>query len=309
VKSGTIYDQSHEEIAFQRWQSGQFQEVERLAAADWRADLAALDLGKLAKELRGLGMDGKTCKSLEHARDFARALVTAKDKLHSRLALAVHLFQVPQHLHPRIIAAWADAGQPTLDKFAPYAAHVLTIEVFFQFALAAGLIAPERASNRTDIAYLFYLPFCTLFVSSDNLHRRCAPLFMRTNQEFVWGVDLKVGLKQTNTHFLTLPEEERDKGIMKFGGRPPTGNSVSEVWDRHMRSKKRSDKDDRPPDPERDAELVKRLKEFRKQATLDPHDPTIDQNDDMLSIERKISRKRGSWWQVPKDLPADADED
>jgi hypothetical protein len=76
-----------------------------------------------------------------------------------------------------------------------------------------------------------------------------------------------------------------------------------------MRSKKRSDKDDRPPDPERDAELVKRLKEFRKQATLDPHDPTIDQNDDMLSIERKISRKRGSWWQVPKDLPADADED
>lgn len=160
VKSGTIYDPSHEEIAFQRWQRGQFQEVERLAAATWRANLAALDLGALAKELRGLGMDGKTCKSLEQARDLAREVVTGKDKLHSRLALAVHLFQIPAYLHPQIIDVWTAAGQPTLDKFAPYAAHVLTIEVFFQLSLAAGLIATERTSNRTDIAYLFYLPFC-----------------------------------------------------------------------------------------------------------------------------------------------------
>lgn len=309
VRSGTIYDQSHEEIAFQRWQRGRFQEVERLAAADWRAELAALDLDKFAKELRGLGIDGKTCKSLEQARDLARAVVSGRDKLHSRLALAVQLFHIPQHLHPRIIAAWTAAGQQTLEKFAPYAAHVLTIEVFFQFALAAGLIATERASNRTDIAYLFYLPFCTLFVSSDNLHRRCAPLFMRPNQEFVWGVDLKAGLKQVNAHFLTLPEDERDKGIMKFGGRPPAGSSVSEVWDRHMRPKMRTDKEDRPPDPVWDAEIVKRMKEFRKQPTLDPHDPSTERTDDMLTIKRRISRKRGSWWQVPKDLPDDADED
>lgn len=33
VKSGTLYDQAPEEIAFQRWQRGQFEEVERLSAA------------------------------------------------------------------------------------------------------------------------------------------------------------------------------------------------------------------------------------------------------------------------------------
>jgi hypothetical protein len=66
-------------------------------------------------------------------------------------------------------------GRRPLNEFAPYAAHVVTVELFLQFALAAHLIASNRPSNRTDIAYLFYLPFCTLFASSDNLHRRTAP--------------------------------------------------------------------------------------------------------------------------------------
>jgi hypothetical protein len=29
----------------------------------------------------------------------------------------------------------------------------------------------------------------------------------------------------------------------------------------------------------------------------------------MISISRSVHRKRGSWWQLPKDLPATADED
>ena len=53
---------------------------------------------------------------------------------------------------------------------------------FFQIALGAGLIGGERPSNRTDIAYLFYLPFAMVFASSDNLHRRLAPLFMRPDR-------------------------------------------------------------------------------------------------------------------------------
>ena len=61
----------------------------------------------------------------------------------------------------------------------------------FHIAIAAHLISPERPSNRTDIAYLFYLPFCMMFVSSDKLHRETANLFLRADQEFVWGLDLK----------------------------------------------------------------------------------------------------------------------
>jgi hypothetical protein len=60
------------------------------------------------------------------------------------------------------------SGKAPLHEYAPYAAFVLTIEKFFHIALKkAGLIFPDRASTRTDIANLFYLPLCTTFVSSD----------------------------------------------------------------------------------------------------------------------------------------------
>jgi hypothetical protein len=51
-----------------------------------------------------------------------------------------------------------------------------------------------------------------------------------------------------------------------------------------------------------------KLKEFRKQPALAPGEAGGEQ-EDMVSISRSVHRKRGSWWQVPKDLPETADED
>jgi hypothetical protein len=186
--------------------------------------------------------------------------------------------------------------------YAPYAAFVLTVEIFFQIAVAAGLISSERPSNRTDIAYLFYLPFCMAFVSSDKLHRRCAPLFLRDDQEFIWGPDLKAGLKDLNAHYLKLPESEREKGVIKLDGHPPAGSFVARLWDRHMRPDYR-EQDEVPLDPGEQAKLVERLNAFRKQPPLGADEAGSADEHEMLSIERRIRRKRGSWWQVPKDLP------
>lgn len=115
--------------------------------------------------------------------------------------------------------------------------------------------------------YLFYLPFAMVFVSSDELHRNLAPLFMRPNQAFIWGMDLKAALKATNQHFLALPEDERDKGISAFAGAPPPGNVISDAWDRFMRKGYRDEKPVKM-DPEEEKQLVAKLKAFSKQATL-----------------------------------------
>jgi hypothetical protein len=167
--------------------------------------------------------------------------------------------------------------------------------------MASGLIGTDRVSNRMDMAYLFYLPFCTLFVSSDDLHRKCASLFMRPDQEFVWGVDLKPALKTINLHFLELPEAEREKGISSFAHAPPSGNLMSDLWDRRLRTGYR---DERPPqqDPAKDAELVKRLKEFTKQPAS-----ALDElsEDEMISVPHSVRHRRGSWWQLPKDFKED----
>jgi hypothetical protein len=51
--------------------------------------------------------------------------------------------------------------------------------------------------------------------------------------------------------------------------------------------------------PEKKAELLARFKEFRKQPTLSAGQTPADE--EMVSVARMVRKKRGSWWQLPKD--------
>ena len=167
-RTGVVYDESREMRAFGRWQSKDFLEVEHLFAADWRKTLAQVDLNKVAINFRSSGIDGKNCHSLEQAKDIAQGIVDGSTNPYTRLAMAIQFFDIHQQYWSEIAERWESLGRPTLSTFAPYAAYVLTVEIFFHISIAANLISGERPSNRTDIAYLFYLPFCMMFVSNDN---------------------------------------------------------------------------------------------------------------------------------------------
>ena len=180
----------------------------------------------------------------------------------------------------------------------------MTVELFFQIALGAGRIGGERPSNRTDIAYLFYLPFAMMFVSSDKLHRNTASLFMRPEQAFVWGPDLKAALKVINEHFLALPEEDRDRGISAFANVPPAGNLVADLWDKFLRKGYRTEPKVKM-DREKQAELLKRFKEFREQPTIKAQATSTD-DAEMVTVARHVRKRRGSWWQIPKDYKDDS---
>jgi len=68
-KIGVVYEQSDEAKAFSRWQRGQFMEIERQYAQEWRRTLSNQDWGKVAKGFRAVGIDGKSCNTLEKSRD------------------------------------------------------------------------------------------------------------------------------------------------------------------------------------------------------------------------------------------------
>ncbi len=124
---------------------------------------------------------------------------------------------------------------------------------------------------------------------------------MRSDQAFVWGPDLKADLKRLNAHYLELPEEERRLGIMRFAHTPPLegGFLVSQLWDRGGLGW-RTDKPIENRSPEKDRRLVEQLKEFAKAPRLPlSDDPVAGDDVSMLSIERKVSRRKGSWWQIP----------
>jgi hypothetical protein len=307
---GVVFGEAPEMVAFRRWQNQEFFEVERRFAAGWRATLNAIDHTQIATALRRPGLTTQSCKTLVDAKHLADALIQAADKAFDRLRFAVERFGIGQQHHNLIIQNWELSGRPPLHEYAPYAAFVLTIEVFFQIALAVGLISP-RASNRTDIAYLFYLPFCQIFVSNDRIHRLTATLFLRPDQEFVWGIDLKADLARLDAHYqATLSEADRERGLIGLVGAPPTdsGYPVTELWKRHLRPKALHDHDaTEGMSAEAQAKLVEELRAFTKGTSLPPSKEVLDDDAiEAVSSERRVGKRKGSWWQLPKDLQDEA---
>lgn len=308
-KRGVNFDESPESEAFSRWQKGAFREIERGVAKGWRAMIRELDLPAMAKNLRAIGIDHTRCKSLEQARDQAKSVVNTAGHHFDTAALIFGLLQVPPPLQPQIVGRWNIAGFPPLARYAPYTAHLLSVELFFQLALGAGLISEHNPTNRIDVAYLNYLPFCHMFVSGDNLHRRTAPLFLRPDQEFVWAHDLKADLARINRHFLSLPEDQRKLGISRFARTPP---KVEGAMVRALRAKFLvANYDDmletRPPRPEnneRDKALIEEMRKWTKAPTPPAMGSEQVPGDELhtLTMQRMVRRVRGSWVQIPPDV-------
>ena len=276
-------------------------------ASSWRRLLREVDLSLVAKILKTFGVDGKSCKSLEQAQELAEKIVNGSSKPYAPLALAVNFFSVPPHQHHLIEKRWRELGQPVLSSFAPYAAYVLTIEIFFHISIAANLISANRPSNRTDIEYLFYLPFCMVFVSNDKLHSRVTRLFLRKDQEYVQGTKLKSDLRRLNDFYLKLPEEERAQGVIKMVDHPPTEGDflTTSLWRRCLSKRaffKQKNADE--IDEEMSRKLVRSLSEFTEGETLQASQvPKSEEEIEAMGIRRRVSRRRGSWLVVPSDLP------
>jgi len=303
-KTGVVFENSPEAESFARWQRGQFYEVERDTASSWREMLSNLNLPAVAKGMRSLGITPQTCKSVHDAFSIANGLVHTQANPFEQMNLLFFFANIPVHLHGQILHRWESAGFPPLAQYAPFAAHVLAVELFFQIALAANIISSERASNRADIAYLFYLPFAHIFVSGDKLHQRCAPTFMKTNQDFLWGPDLKAALSEINKTLSNTPEIERQKGLHRFAPVPPgdDSNLVVAMLNKHTPRHHGSREIEMPMAPEAERKLVEHLKSFSEGAVA-PEVASIPTDElDSVAIERLVPAKRGSWWVIPKDV-------
>ncbi|MBX8620481.1 hypothetical protein K4754_00425 [Pseudomonas glycinae] len=308
-KEGAIAEVTPEAKAFQRWQDGRFNDVERLYAREWRRQVENIDLTVIERAMKQLGVSSKTCKTLDSALDLADQFLNGLTKTPSRFDAALEVLDVPSSMRRHVKERWKRKHRPSLRTFAPYAAHVLRIELFFSIALGANLVASTRASHKVDIAYLYYLPFCTLFVSSDKLHRQCAPLLMRTNQEFVWGMDLKADLSNINIYFSGLPEEVKQQGIYKFANRlpPESQGLIRKLFERHTPNLLKTPE---TVDPEKiDKNVHKKLLDEMKLWESAPMMVAGDQASagelETMIIKRAISRSRGTWVQIGPEIDGD----
>ena len=312
-RTGVVFDRSPEAEAFARWQQGKFREVERLFAREWREALKSLDLNQIADGFRAIGIDGRKCKTLEDAKTIAITVAAGRDKPFDRMKLAIVFLGIPSARHRAILERWSIAGYTALVDYAPYTAHVLTVEVFFQLALAANLISAERTSNRLDIAYSLLLAVLHALCFFRSTAPTVCPALPAGGPGVRLGLDLKADLQRLNGHYAALPEATKEQDVMKFASGPPRDGDflVTGIWDRHL-ARWRSIRDEPKPtrDPEKEAELVKKLKEVTKAPGLQPDGVDFDlHNPDTLSIQRYVSKQKGSWWQLPKDLAVSEEDE
>lgn len=299
-----FYKQSPEEAAFQRWTDREFQEVEREVAKKWREALSNLSFDSMIGLAKNIIPAGTHFSNMQDIKTFVDEFVKGKDK--ALLDLTFIVLGIRDDVSKSITARWQKEGNPPLDIFAPYASYALSVDLFLYLCMNSSFISKERPSNKIDFAYLYYLPFCRVFVSNDNLHSRTVPLFLKRGQKFIAGADLKAGLKELDEYYSKLPEDVKEKGVMSFASYPPRDvntfigqlfNELGWAWQKDAEGKDKGT--DLPPDEE----LLKRFKDIEDNTQIikDQKSTTSDDADSVF-FQRFSKTKRGKWYILPKGI-------
>jgi len=302
-----FYKQSPEEAAFHRWRDREFLEVEREVAKKWRQALSNLSFDSMIGIVRNIVPSGTHFSNMSDVKSFVDEFIKGTGK--ELLDLALVILGLPQPAAKAILARWEKEGRPPLNIFAPYASYALSVDLFLYLCMNSSFIAKQRPSNKIDFAYLYYLPFCRVFVSNDNLHSRTAPLFLKRRQKFIRGADLKAGLKELDEYYTKLPDEVKDKGTMSFASYPPRdvntfiGQLFNELgWSWQKDAEKKDKGTDLPPDKE----LLKRFKDIEDNAQIVEDQNSITSDDaNSVFFQRFSTVKKGKWHILPKDIGKD----
>ncbi|GIW69342.1 MAG: hypothetical protein KatS3mg101_0089 [Patescibacteria group bacterium] len=305
-KLGVDFKQFPEAAALERWRRHEFLEIERKVAKNWRKSLTNLNFDSLIDQAKSVVPSEARIAKLEDVKKFADSFV--KGRYNQLIHLALNMLDVPEKAKRPILKRWYATRPMPFDEFAPFAAHVLKIDLFFYLCLDKSLIAKERPSNKIDISYLYYLPFCSVFVSSDKLHLRTVPLFVENGQSFVTGKELKEDLKKLNEYYAKLPDKIKERGLMEFAVYPPDDQEtlVGNLYDKHLKSSwRKSAKVHRQSwgKPKKfNNGIVEELKKKQsEQKPLVGSSPSSDMVDS-ISITRRIPAKRGSWMILPLEV-------
>lgn len=302
-RHGLVFDQAPEIDALQRWGKKEFLEIEYRFVSQWRASLSNIDLQALFKDGRDIISRNRRPKNLVEVKKLAVELLKNPGSRYFREMLKS---LVPSDQIKQITKRWQAEGNPPISIYAPYTAHLMTVDLFFCIGLGADLIGRERTSNKIDLAYLYYLPFCMAFTSRDTFHVRTAPLFLAWDQVFIHGDDLKADLAKLDDHYDRLPEGVKNTGVISFAHFPPTKGAflTSKIWDQLMAPRWRHN----APDVSLTlpAKKEKKIVEELQKVTDAPSRPNTHRLNsdevDHLLVEFKMPIFKGKWRMLPPSV-------
>lgn len=146
-KPNVISEGSPVSEAFDRWQRSEFSSVERKYASQWRQQLSQIDLREYPEILKSWKQFAVNCSSLEQAKILATEFVTSEKVPYLRMEICIRLLQVPKREEYKIRDRWSGLNYPSIYEFAPYAAFLLSVIIFFYICMQFHLISSKRPSN------------------------------------------------------------------------------------------------------------------------------------------------------------------
>jgi hypothetical protein len=145
-----------------------------------------------------------------------------------------------------------------------------------------------------------------VFTSNDKLHANIVPFFLRENQTFILGRDLKADLAKLDKYYDSFPDDVKKRGVMSFAVYPPNDSSflTARLWDKHMSSAWREQNPNFTPSG--DSKLGKMIQEEMQQ--LEKASPIADESRfsgdqaDTMIIKRMVLPHKGKWTLLPPEV-------
>ena len=300
-QKGAIFEQSQEQNALYRWMKHEFLQAERDIARWWRRSLTSIDLDAMSSSVRKeLGPHLRKPKTLEDARAMTDLLIDNTDpEWLTRFGLEI--LGVPE-ASDYVINKWISNRRPPLRDYLPYFIFALSINIFFCLILPTQLLRNVKPSHHVDLAYLYYLPFCSIFTSKDNFHVQIVPLFLNGTQTFVNGNDFKEELKRLVDLFSALPASEFDKGLHHFAQYPPLDTSflTTRLWDTYL-PRWRSTGPPKILDEKMRKAMKDMLKIFDESENAPGAPPSLDQLH-YVTVKSSVRLRRGKWRRYSEDM-------
>ena len=285
---GAVIPETPEERAIQRWRDGNFSASERDDAAYWRETTRSFDYEPILESFAAMASDLPTSASVHDVQAYIDAVFAHPENQGEMLEMVLAEFPVGPSMDEKVRQRWAKAEFTYLKDFAPYAYYCLALTWKFYLGVAKKVIG-ARPTNFVDLEYIYYLPFSQVFTSSDKFHKAFVPLFLRPDQSFVWGDDLRGSLKAIASVWEGLSEQDRPAWLRENGRYPPDdpNSVVTRLWREHCRYRPRSE---REPSAEEKARTLEMLR--NRSASLRPAGIPVPGPGDPLAEVEFIDRVR-----------------
>lgn len=129
------------------------------------------------------------------------------------------------------------------------------------------------------------------------------PLFLKPEQTFVNGIEMKNDLRELNERYSALDESELKTGLTTFARHPPDEATflVTRLWDKHVPKWR----DDTPPvmlNQQLQNALTEMVKLVSNSSQVPPHNVENVSELGYISMESRIHLRKGKWRRYPEEL-------